>query len=419
MPGLFAEREKALTEYSSIKLGDLLTQVGILKSDELANAIQVAGETGLPIGRVLIMSGYLTDLDLQAAVQVQSLLKDSQMDILTAGKVLALVSKEGVTFEQSLRRVGWVGNQKVQTAKLGELLLAAELVTEAQMNEGLKTSQETGLPLGRILVLTQALTEELLSAALTAQVMVRDGKVTKEQAIEGLRSARRRRVSIEVSLIDHGFYRPPTRQTVKLGELFVLSGLINESDLMNALELGLTREMPVGRVLVESGYITKQILDAALKLQEMVSNGTLNALLASEALRRIAVHQVPISQAVAELGSREMTVDQSMRLEEVLKGADIVTDADIRSAIDTSSRNSALLGKMLLVTGMVDEPTLHAALRAQFLLREGFLHFEQAMIAISYAKKNGVTFDEAIVELGWSVPPRIHGAEQPKPTDQQ
>jgi hypothetical protein len=394
-------------ESRPIRLGELLTRVGLLRSHELTEAIQIAGETGLPIGRVLIMSGYLTDQELQASVQAQSYLKDKVIDMDLAVNALNKVSQDDLTFEQALRELGFTLKASHQTTKLGELVIGAELVTQAQLNEALRTSQETGLPLGRVLVLTQALNDELLSAALTAQVLVRDGKISRDQAIQGLKSAKRRRVTIEVSLMDHGFYRPPVRQSVKLGELLVLSGLVNEGDLMNALELGLIREQPIGQVLVESGYITKEILSAALKLQQMVTNGTLNALQASEAIRQVATRGFTIAQAVAELGLLKFDANETIRLGEILKASGVITDEDIKKAIDLSSRNSALVGKMLLVTGMIDEQMLHASLRCQFLLREGFLKMDQATQALNHCQRNRCSFDDALQELGFQINTRV------------
>lgn len=390
-----------------IKLGELLIRVGILKEKELADAIRVAGETGLPIGRVLIMSGYMTDRELQASVQAQSLIKDKVVEIDVALDALKQVSREDVTLEQALRKKGWAGKKTTDTAKLGELLKSAELVNDDQLNECLQTSQETGLPLGRILVLTQAISEELLAAALTAQILIRDGKVSKEQAIKGLKSSKRRRISLEESLIDQGFYKPPLRQTVKLGELFVLSGLVTDSDLMGALEIGLTREMPIGQVLVDCGYVSREVLNTALKFQEMVVNGTLNALQAAEALRQVSTRNISMAQSVAELGLLKSEQNETIKLGELLKAAGIVTEDDIKGAIDLSARNSALIGKILLVTGLINEQTLHASLRAQFLVREGFLRMEQAIIALNHCEKHSVNFDEALQDLGWVMPTRV------------
>lgn len=389
-----------------IKLGELLIRVGILQPKELEDAIRTAGETGLPIGRVLIMSGYMTDRELQAAVQAQSLIKDKIVEVDVAFDALKQVSQEDITLEQALRKRGWAGKKSADTAKLGELLRNSELCNEEQLNECLQTSQETGLPLGRILVLTQAISEELLASALTAQILIRDGKVSKEQAIKGLKASKRRRISLEESLIDQGFYKPPLRQTVKLGELFVLSGLVTDSDLMGALEIGLTREMPIGQVLVDCGYVSREVLNTALKFQEMVVNGTLNALQASEALRQVSTRNISMAQSVAELGLLKSEQAETIKLGEILKAAGIVTEDDIKGAIDLSARNSALIGKILLVTGLINEQTLHASLRAQFLVREGFLRMEQAIIALNHCEKHNCSFDDALQELGWVMPTR-------------
>jgi ribosome-associated protein YbcJ (S4-like RNA binding protein) len=336
------------------------------------------------------------------------LIKDKLIDLELGKRALLLVSQEKLSLDDALKKLGWTQSKRQSTARLGELLLAADLITETQLNEALRTSRETGLPLGRILVLTQAISDEMLSSALTAQVLIRDGKLTKEHACQGLKSAKRRRVTIEVSLSDHGFYRPPNRQTVKLGELLVLTGLVSEGDLMNALELGLTREMPIGEVLVQSGFISKDILFTALKLQEMVANGTLNALQASETLRQISTRNISIAQAVGELGLLKPEQNEAIKLSDILKAAGVVTDDDIHRAIETSSRNSALLGKMLVVTGMIDEGMLNASLRCMFLVREGFLNMEQAIIALSHCQRHHASFDDALQELGWTINTRMN-----------
>jgi hypothetical protein len=45
---------------------------------------------------------------------------------------------------------------------------------------------------------------------------------------------------------------------------------------------------------------------------------------------------------------------------------------------------------------------LNSALRAQFLIREGFLGLEQAIIALSQCRQTGQSFDEVIQQLGWT-----------------
>ncbi len=207
---------KAGTKLSQ-RLGEMLLEAKILNEDGLNHAIELSSETGLPLGRVLVMCGYIGDRELEAAVKAQALVKDGALTLSKkAQEALTILGAEGADFDVCLKQVGWVNPDRPPTARLGELLQDSDMIARPQLEDALKTSQETGLPLGRVLVLTNAVSEEMLSAALTAQVLVRDNKISREQAVQALKSSRFRRVNIEVSLIDLGFYKPPPRQRVRL-----------------------------------------------------------------------------------------------------------------------------------------------------------------------------------------------------------
>jgi hypothetical protein len=206
--------------------------------------------------------------------------------------------------------------------------------------------------------------------------------------------------------MDQGAYRAPVHSKVKLGEIFVLAGILNEQDIMNALETGLLNNEPLGQVLVKSGQVTRNLLDLALKLQEMVDNGTLRPLDSAEVLRQINSKDISIAQAVAELGLLKTESHETIRLGELLKLGGFITENDLQESLKLALKNNALIGKMLLISGSIEEEMLHAALRCQFLLREGFLREEQAIVALHYCQKMNCSIDDAMEELGWTVPTR-------------
>jgi hypothetical protein len=141
----------------------------------------------------------------------------------------------------------------------------------------------------------------------------------------------------------------------------------------------------------------------------MVANGTLNALDAAQTIRSVATKNCSMAQALAELSPENDGISgtENIRLSDVLKAAGVISEDDLIKASEMSAHNSALVGKMLLVTGMIDEATLHASLRCQFLLKEGFLNLEQAIVAMSHCRLNQVSFDDALQELGWTVATRM------------
>lgn len=253
-----------------VRLGDLLTGAGLLQASDLREAMMISKQQGLPVGRVLIMSGYLTEQHLQAAVQAQSLLKDGLIEFDLVIKALTMVGTEEITLEEAFKRLKWNQQSDAVTNKLGELLLAADIVPVDALNAALLQCQSIGLPLGRVLIGNGNLTEQMLAATLNAQVFIRDKKLTREQAIQGLRSAKERQIPIEQYLAETGALSLPTAETVRLGELFVMAGLIDEPALMSAVEVGLLNEQPVGQVLLQTNLISQEILDAALDLQAML-----------------------------------------------------------------------------------------------------------------------------------------------------
>src|SRR6516164_332889 len=261
------------TDTKSIKLGELLIKAGLLKSNLLKKMVQMANETSVPIGKMLIMSKTISEDVLRCAIQAQEMIRDRSLQEESAVEALRLAADEGISFDSALDRLhsgrsaqalspntSLTGAPRLHTSttRLGELLVSAELISKEDLEDALRTRDETGLPLGRILVLTRLLSEELLAAALTAQVLMRDTKINKEQAIEGLRAVRKKRVSLEVALADQGVFKPAVRQSIKLGDLLVLAELITENDLMTALELSLVRQLPVGRLFLQSGLISPQ-----------------------------------------------------------------------------------------------------------------------------------------------------------------
>ncbi len=65
----------------SIRIGDLLIRAGILDPTGFDEAIQIATQIGLPFGRVLIMSNFVDEDTLKAALQIQSMINDKLLDL--------------------------------------------------------------------------------------------------------------------------------------------------------------------------------------------------------------------------------------------------------------------------------------------------------------------------------------------------
>ncbi len=384
------------------KVGDLLVEAGLLTKDELLEGMDLAATLGLPIGKTMVMSGALRERTVRAAVLVQSMLKDGLIDREMAMSALARSDKDGTPVEDCLLELGWRPPSDQVLNKFGQLLVDSGVMTGADLRDALDHVSNMGLPLGRVLVLTGKVKGSIVWCALNAQMLLREDKINREQAVNAVRAVHERQTTFEQSLRDQGLDQVLPEHRIKLGELLVLSGLVGEEDILGAVEESVVKGLALGQVLVQMRLLSKNHLADALKLQEMTDNKTISPLQAVDVLRTIFTKDQPLNRAVAELGLLKPEGAESLKLGELLKMCGWITENEIDEAVSLAAKNSNLLGKMLVAFGYIDETTLFNTLRCQFLVREGFIKRDQAIIALHFSQRTRCTLDQALMELGYT-----------------
>lgn len=391
-----------------VRLGDLLTSAGLLKAEELRQAMLITKSQSLPVGRVIIMSGFMSETNLQAAVHCQSLLKDGLFTTEQAVTALRTLARENGSLDDALNKLGI--QQSGPTNKLGELLIEAGILTKAQLDDALAHGKSSGLPLGRVLVVTNIISEQLLASALNAQILIRDKRVEREQAISSLRAAKDRQIPLEQTLAEKGLNL--NAETVRLGELLVMAKLLDEQKLMQIVEMGLVKEQPIGQVLVESGLVSESLLQLALSVQTYVASGKLRKSLSGQVLEIVAREGISVETAVERIQPDKQQISNNLPLYQFLQLAGVIGPKDIEDALKAGSRNAQLMGQMLLLTGAIDQNLLQIALKCSELMAQGILKAEQAVIALGICWKTKGSLEDAFRQLGWS--PAIIAAAFPK-----
>jgi len=383
------------------RIGELLVAANVIKPEVLLEALQVAKKSATPLGRVLMSIGELTERDVQTAIEVQSLLREGVISAEFGIRALNVAIKGCISLEDAFKRLGWKAPQREAApgSELGELLLEAGVVDSRILDEGMKQSRENNLPLGRCLVLARALPSNLLASALTAQVLLRDGKITREQALNGLRAASKKTQSIEASLQESGAYK---QQTIRVGDLLTSAGLVTEGDKISAIEIGLVNEQPVGQVLVQSGMISNLTLENSLRLQEMVNNGQLTAAQAADILKSAHSRNTTVDAVMADRSSKEDEIARANDVIDLLVSSGVVGREDITKAENIGGQLSLSMGEVLLTTGMLDKRMLQAAVQGKTLIDDGILQAEQVTACLHYSHKTGVDFADALREVSWT-----------------
>lgn len=394
---------------TNILIGELLVQSGILSKERLAEATRQANTKKLQLGQTLVMGGYLSARDLRAAIEAQSLVRDKTIDVQSAVKCLRVVHRTGKSFSDIMSELGVKALRVSPTGKLGELLLDSGLVSAEDLEKAMQRSLTTGLPLGRMLVLQNIIVDGLLHSALEIQVRLRDEMLTRDEAIESLRKAAGKQAPELLSLggaKPQSFMEAPRRKGIRLGELLVLAGLLTETDVMNALEWGLTNQQPIGQVLVSKNLVSQALLDAALGLQKQVDDNVIDPMQASECLAKIRHSGASVANAVEELVLQTTPIRPSISYQRLLILARVVTDEDVEAAFDISSKSAQVVGRVLSMTGYIDEEILAASLHCHALLASGEISQDDAVAALDYClhqrRDRPIDFEAALKELGWT-----------------
>jgi tetratricopeptide (TPR) repeat protein len=385
------------------RLGELLVELGLVERKKLEAALQIVDQTGLALGRVLVLSQYIREALLDAAIQCQTMLKSNSVDPDLAKRALqAVAAGEHPNLEEALSKVGYEKPDDASANKLGELLIECGLISQVQLNTALKQSEETGLPFGRSLVLSGMISEAGLTATLNAQSLLRNGRVTREQAIKSLKTSSRRNTSSGNQQSERDFYGLPDRRTVLLGELLIAAGTISKPQLSNAIEMSVSTGKLLGQVLVDSHYCTPALLENALQLQEMILANSCSTQDATRVLFLMDREGLPLQQAVQKVRMSELGNNKKVSFTEFLKLLGLITDSDVDKALQLGRENSQLMLQMLLMSEICDANFLHLAAGCNAMMEAGRMTAEHAFILFDYARKKQINVTQAMKELNWS-----------------
>ncbi len=405
-----------MTMQTDKRLGSILTNLELLSERELNEALLIRKQTGLPLGSVLLMSSSITERELRAVIQAQSMFKDELVSGEQIDRAVAIVRYQPVSFEGALRQLGWLRDPEMKSNKLGELLLSARLLSHLQLAKGLVTSRLTMLPLGRTLVLTDAISQRMLTQALEMQEKIRLKQYKRAEGILFLRD-----VCLRNDLIakHHRFIlsRGSLTEPLILGDLLIESEVLSEGAFLNALQQSVLQRRLIGEWLIERSLVETTILRAALDLQRLVAVAVISRRQAIAALSVMREDSLELRSALAQelpvnTASRLLSKEAVAILTSHLTGlavADIfleLAEAGNVLSMGTHSHHSAG------VFFDVNCPTGVRAIAKELCsyVFNGSLKVDQAIVVLNVCMNDECTIPNALKKLNWivNVPPYKH-----------
>lgn len=400
--------ESEHNQSSDNRLGTLLVDLGLITEELLEHTVKLAMDFSISLGRVLIMSGWVTGKQLQWAIQLQALLKDGLITKAGAVQVADLMSCAGMTMQRALNCAGFpdaLTSSENRATRIGDLLVEAGVVTAEEFNCALQKSQFLGMQVGRYLMIAGLVAEPLLETIVNAQRFVRENKITRDDAIVAIKCASQRHADMRKSLAPPIYSGVPLK-SVRLGELLSLAGIVSDVHIEHAVEFGLRCNLAVGQVLIDLEIITKPTLDTALTLQDLVSQGSIETIDAVYALIDVHHHGYTLEQSLKRnrgmVGSRK-----SLSFEQFLASVEVISTEQIEESIETARRSPLFVSKALVLSGALSDETVQVALVCHFYVRENMLNADQALLLFNLCHRTGISVDDGLKELGMTVRPQV------------
>jgi len=284
-------------------------------------------------------------------------------------------------------------------------MIDASALTMDQLDSAIKKANETGMPLTRSIVFMRYQSRRVVLESITLLKLVREEKVSRDDAVRALRIACDKRQSVWQIMFEQGIYKDCTGASLRLPELLAMSMVVSESDLMDLLEHEVLLEVPLHKLLLDNGLLTHSLLEAAMTMLDLVQS-YLKPYQAAEALRNCKIKNIGVYQAMAELNPPPQMQAEQMRFGDLLVSAK-VADRSIIEKIATEGEKPVRVGKKLLDANIINDQMLYSVLRTQSLYKEGLVSSEQAIELLKMCVKTTLTVDEAIAKLGWTIPIRM------------
>ncbi|MBX9692678.1 MAG: hypothetical protein K2Z81_09865 [Cyanobacteria bacterium] len=160
--------------------------------------------------------------------------------------------------------------------RLGELLVEAKVVTSADLMEAIQVSKKLNVPIGRVLLTSGGVRQDILEAALEAQPLINEGTLSKDKVVQTLNKAHEEGFKL-AGLVDFDRqFKRIQASARKLADLLIDSEIVSQEQIDSALNVSSESGMPLGTTLVLEGILSPSLYPSISHIQENIRLGVIS-----------------------------------------------------------------------------------------------------------------------------------------------
>ena len=378
---------------TGIRLGEILVDAGVVKGDLVNQSLAIAKNTKMPIGRVLVTHGHLSDLVIQNAVEAQQGVRDGRYTREYASKLIRTAHSNNITIEHADALIAWERAYKTSFSELGKFLMAAGIISEDYLWTAHTESKQVGAPIGAWLAEKETISAKLMADALKIMVLCREKRISRPESILLLQMINAEDISLEAAARKMGLDAILEEKRLRLAELMVEAKIMNDATALEAIELSMEKKQLLGEILVAEGLINANLLDAAVHLQEMVNLGLLVRAHAAELLATVEKLDAPLDDVLYEL-------ERMNKIARFILNAGLVSERDRAKLFDNEAFMEIKIGQILLKSNVVNDKIIGFASYFQKLIERQEIDADEATGVMLYCLRYRLAPEQAMAKLG-------------------
>jgi len=320
---------------------------------------------------VLIMSGHVSELDVDCAIVTQVSIRDGAIDVRMAKELLRFAHVHQVTIDEAYRLNG-IGRGIGPLPRMGKLVLAAGLVDDVGLKCAMRHSKSTGYPLGRALVALNLIEKSTLFDCLNLQILMRDKQLTFLQAVRALQSMHSFKVTFDAALQSVGVIYPRNTKQPRLGDLLCDAGLLSKEDSLIIAELGTETDASFGQLLIQYNLMTPQMVESAVQIQRMLIMPMFSKSRAIRLLNLTHSMNAPLEKLLAEFD----VLDQIVAL---LRAAGVIDERTMRDTAASIQDFEYSVAEVLIQRGLITKEMSRTGLVMLKEIQRGVVSYEKAL----------------------------------------
>ncbi|MBP7860572.1 hypothetical protein KA183_02730 [bacterium] len=382
-----------------LRIGDLLMHANVVNSSLIADVLVKYENKGLPLGKVLVLSGCLDDLQLRNAVDLQFMVNDGLLALDSAVQIMQTAFEKKLDLTEAFREAKVLQPEDRETNKLGQLLYDSHIASDALINTCLESAHKTSLPLGHVLCQRGFVSQTIINKALLVQQVIRKNQITREQGIAALAAAQQRENTLAKLPSNQGYRARNLKNTPLMGALLVEVCGLSERQLRDSLLSSILERTTLGAILLQNKNYSKNLLQAVVSLQEMLDNQTIEEQTGMRSLEAVFNQNISLEQACAEAYTFTLDTNHAVELIELLAAASIIEKSQLSSSIierlSVNYNQVSYVAKELINDGVAIN-TVYTALRATQLVRLAIISDQEAILYLEQAHHASMPIDEVL-----------------------